>query len=460
MAPSAAAFEQKLDDKEEVKIMEMERIEAETRRLQEDQQAVVRARLEEENRERDKIAKETMESELKRRLEEKRRAKTDTSKPWIKRKPKREEIDPMILASLESLESRSTTPLPLPEPRASTPNGQEDNRGPSHNRSSVLAQVDTDTHVSNEPFVLAPMHVPEACPSPIAVVLDEKNMVASNREQVDVAAPGEWLLHVWSLVVLMDIAVLRSSSLVASRRGSATSKAPSPPPLAPKPKFRTKSQATTPAPTALIIPTDAPVHTPVSTNECLLGHAMSIEPSAAVPVIPDCTLCDSPRRLSPRELSSEQNEANNPRLSSMELLAEKMLERERVWSMDSEQLEAMAIQLADGEDSAAERARVEEEKREQERMSFEVAELQLRRKQEEKRKVEMEVKPLVESSNTRKRQSGPPSGPVVGRTPSSSKEITQATVGSALQTRRKGVPVRPEAQVDRLKKLTSKPRPA
>lgn len=185
---------------------------------------------------------------------------------------------------------------------------------------------------------------------------------------------------------------------------------------------------------------------------------MSIEPSTAVSVIPDCTLCDSPRRLSPREPSSEQNEASDPRLTSMELLAEKMLERERVWSMDTEQFEAMAIQLADGGDSAAERAKVEEEKRERERTSLEAAELELRRKQEEKRKVEMEMKPLVESSKTRKRQSGPPNDLVVGRRPSS-KEITQATVSSALQTRRKGVSVRPEAQVDRLKKLTSKPRP-
>lgn len=197
------------------------------------------------------------------------------------------------------------------------------------------------------------------------------------------------------------------------------------------------------------------MHTPVFTNEGILDHDKSIEPLVGVPVISD-TLCDSPRRLSPCEPSSEQTEAN---LSSMESLAEKMLERERVWSMDAGQLEAMGIQLAGGGDRAAERVKVEEEKRERERMSLEAAELALRGKQEEKRKVEMEVKPLLKSSKTRKRQSGPPNGLVVGPMPSS-KEITQATVGSALQTRRKGVPVRPDAQIDRFKKLTSKPRPA
>ena len=260
--------------------------------------------------------------------------------------------------------------------------------------------------------------------------------------------------------VLIYRAMRRSSSLAASSRRSTVSKAPSPPPLAPKPKFPTKSQTTTPAPTALIIPRDATppsVHTPVFTNEGILDHDNSIGPSVAVPVIFD-TLCDSPRRLSPCEPSSEQTEANNP-LSSMKSLAEKMLERERVWSMDSAQLGAMAIQLADGGDSAAERVKVEEEKREQERMSLEAAELALRGKQEERRKVEMEVKPLLKSSKTRKRQSGPPNGLVVGPMPSS-KETTHATVGSALQARRKGVPVRPDAQIDRLKTLTSKPRPA
>lgn len=194
MTPSVAALEHEVNEQEEVKIMEMERIEAETRRLQEDQQAVVLARLEEENRERDTMAKETMDPELKRKLEEKPRAKADTSKPWIKRKPKREEIDPMILASLDSLESRSTTPLPLPERQVSTPNDQEDNRRPPRSRSSVSAPVDTNTRVSNETFMLVSTHVPEARPSPIAAVL-EKN-VAPNREQVDVATLGEWFISV------------------------------------------------------------------------------------------------------------------------------------------------------------------------------------------------------------------------------------------------------------------------
>lgn len=115
--------------------------------------------------------------------------------------------------------------------------------------------------------------------------------------------------------------------------------------------------------------------------------------------------------------------------------------------MDAEQLEAVPTKPADREDNAAERAKIGEEKREQERMSFEAAELQLRRKQEEKRNLEIEAKPLVESSKTRKRQSAPPSD-LLGRTPSSPKEATQAMVGSALRTRRKGVPVRPEVQVD------------
>ena len=188
---SAAVLEHKADEKEEVKVVEMERIEAETRRLQEDQWGVMLARLEGENRGRDKIPKETMEPELKRKLEEKRRATADTSKPWIKRKPKREEIDPMILASLDSLESRSTTPLPLPGHRASTPNHQEDDRRPSHSRSSVPELVATNNQASSETFVLVPTCVAEARSSPITVVLDEKNIVASNQEQVNVAAYGE-----------------------------------------------------------------------------------------------------------------------------------------------------------------------------------------------------------------------------------------------------------------------------
>ena len=121
--------------------------------------------------------------------------------------------------------------------------------------------------------------------------------------------------------------------------------------------------------------------------------------------------------------------------------------------MDAEQLEAVATKPADRKDSAAERAKIGEEKRDQERMSFEAAELELRRKHEEKRNLETEAKPLVESSKAKKRQSAPPSD-LLGRPPSSSKEATQAMVGSALQTRRKGVPVRPEVQVDRIKKLT------
>jgi len=113
--------------------------------------------------------------------------------------------------------------------------------------------------------------------------------------------------------------------------------------------------------------------------------------------------------------------------------------------MDAEELEAVATKPADGED-AAERARIGEEKREQERMSFEAAELELRRKQEEKRNLEMEVKPPVEDSKTRKRQSAPLSD-LVGRTSSSSKQATQAVVGPASQTRRKGVPVRPKLKL-------------
>jgi hypothetical protein len=255
------------------------------------------------------------------------------------------------------------------------------------------------------------------------------------------------------------IVVSRASSLAVSRRGSITSKASSPPPLALKPKFLTKTQTTVPAPTALVMPKDAiapSVQTPATT---LLENARSIGSSVAAPVVSDCTLYDSPRP-SPRKPSPEQNEANNARLSSMELLAKKMLEREQVWSMDAEQLEAVATRPADGEDSAAERAKIGEEKREQERMSFEAAELKLRGKQEEERNLEMEVKPLVEDSRARKRQSAPSNDLVVGRTPSSSKVATQAMVDSALQTRRKGVPVSPEAQVDRIKKLTSKLRRA
>lgn len=190
----------------------------------------------------------------------------------------------------------------------------------------------------------------------------------------------------------------------------------------------------------MLMDTTAPsIHTPASTDERLLDNAMSIGSSVAAPVVSDCI-----PRPSLRQPSSEQDGANNPRLSSVESLAEKMLERERVWSMDAEQLEAVATKPADGEDSAAERARIEEEKREEERMTFEAAELELRRKQEEKRHLEIEAKPLVEGSKTRKRQSVP-SSDLVGRTPSSSKEATQAMVGSALQTRRKGVPVRSEA---------------
>lgn len=194
------------------------------------------------------------------------------------------------------------------------------------------------------------------------------------------------------------------------------------------------------------------MHTPAPTNEALPENTMSVGSSVAGPLVSDCILRDSPRP-SLRQPPSEQIGANNTGLSSMELLEKRMLERERVWSMDAEQLEAVATKPADREDSAAERAKIGEEKREQERMSFEVAELELRRKQEEKRNLETEAKPLVKSSKTRKRQSAPP-GDLLGRPPSSSKEAIQAMVGSALQTRRKGVPVRPEVQVDRIKKLT------
>ena len=228
-----------------------------------------------------------------------------------------------------------------------------------------------------------------------------------------------------------------------------TSKAPSSPPIAPKPKFLTKTQTATPAPTALIMLMDTTAsskHTPAPTNEGLPENVISIGSSVAGPLAPDCILHDSPPP-SLRHPSSEQTGANNTGLSSVELLEKKMLERERVWSMDVEQLEAVATKPADKDDSAAERAKIEEEKREQERMSFEAAELELRRKQEEKRSLEMEAKPVVESSKARKRQSAPPSD-LRRRTPSSSKEATQAMVGSALQTRRKGVPVRPEVQVD------------
>jgi hypothetical protein len=189
---------------------------------------------------------------------------------------------------------------------------------------------------------------------------------------------------------------------------------------------------------------------------------MSVESSVEAQIISDRTLSDSPTRLSPREPLSKQNDVlqvNNPRLSSIELLAKKMLERERVWSMDAEQVETITLQLADEEDGATERVQIEEEKREQERMAFEAAELELRRKQQEKRRPE-EVKPLVEGSKMRQRQSSASNNVAVGGTTSSSKEATQATVSSALQKRRKGVPVRPDSQADQLKKLTSKPRPA
>ena len=209
----------------------------------------------------------------------------------------------------------------------------------------------------------------------------------------------------------------------------------------------------------MLMDTTAPsVQTPGPTNERLLENAVSIESSVAAPLVSDCILYDSPRPSLRRPLS-EQTGANNPSLSSVELLAKKMLERERVWSMDAEQLEAVPTKPVDREDNAAERAKIGEEKRERERMEFEAAELELRRKQEEKHNLGIEAKPFVESSKTRKRQSAPPND-LLGHTPSPQKEATRPMAGSALQTRRKGVPVRPEAQVDRVKELTSKPRRA
>lgn len=183
-----------LDEKAAVRNTEKKRIEAETLRLQDDQQAVVLSRVEDEKRERDKITSETAESELKKKLEEKRKTKADTSKPWIKRKPKREEIDPMILASLTSLESRSATPLPLPERNAPT------TQGPI----ATPVSMDNNTRDSDKPFILTPAPV---CSSPIAIALDEKNMVVSAQatcEEDDVATPGEWFVPVLPFVVLMN----------------------------------------------------------------------------------------------------------------------------------------------------------------------------------------------------------------------------------------------------------------
>jgi hypothetical protein len=74
--PSATALEHKLDEKEEVKNMEKERIEAETRRLQEDQQAVMLARLEEEKQERDKISQGDGGVGAQEKLEEKRKSQS------------------------------------------------------------------------------------------------------------------------------------------------------------------------------------------------------------------------------------------------------------------------------------------------------------------------------------------------------------------------------------------------
>ena len=192
--PLATTLEHTLDEKEEVKNTEKKRIEAETLRLQDEQQVVMLARLEEEKRERDKITSETAESDLKKKLEEKRKTKADTSKPWIKRKPKREEIDPMILASLTSLESRSATPLPLPERNAST------TQGPI----STPVSIDNNTQDSDKPFI--PTSAP-LCSSPIAIALDEKNMVVSAQatcEEDDVATPGEWFVPVLPIGVLMN----------------------------------------------------------------------------------------------------------------------------------------------------------------------------------------------------------------------------------------------------------------
>lgn len=191
--PSATALERKLGEKEEVKNMEKERIEFEGLRLQGDQQAVVLARLEEEKREREKVTNDTAESELKRKLEEKRKTKADTSKPWIKRKPKREEIDPMILASLTSLESKSATSLSLSERNAST----------LQRPMSTLMLVDNNIHDMDKPFVLIPAPVPELCSSPIEIALDVVSAQATC-EQGDVATPGEWFVPVLPFGVLID----------------------------------------------------------------------------------------------------------------------------------------------------------------------------------------------------------------------------------------------------------------
>ncbi len=191
--PSATALERKLGE-EEVKSMEKERIESEGLRLQGDQQVVMLARLEEEKRERDKITNDTVGSELKRKLEEKRKTKVDTSKPWIKRKPKREEIDPMILASLTSLESRGATSLPLTERNAST----------SQSPMSTLVLVDNNIHDSGKPFVLIPAPVPELCSSPIEIALDVASVQATC-EQDDLATPGEWLAPMLPFGVLIDV---------------------------------------------------------------------------------------------------------------------------------------------------------------------------------------------------------------------------------------------------------------
>jgi hypothetical protein len=190
----STALRSKPDEKEEAMNMEKERIEAETRQLEEEQRTAMLARLEEEKRERGTTAKETAESELKRKMEEKRKSKADISKPWIKRKPKREDIDPTILASLISLESRSASPLPLSEHKASMLNNQEDSERTSQSPSSTPAPVDTNPQTSNEAFVLVPVPVLEARSSPITIVLDERNVVVSarpTRKQDDVVTLGE-----------------------------------------------------------------------------------------------------------------------------------------------------------------------------------------------------------------------------------------------------------------------------
>lgn len=192
--PSATALEHKLDEKEEVKNMARELIEAESLRLQGEQQAVMLARLEEEKREREKITNDTAESELMRKFGEKRKTKADTSKPWIKRKPKREEIDPMVLASLTSLESRGAT---LPEHNAST----------SQRPISTLLLGGNNIQDSDIPFALIPAPVPDLCSSPIEVDSDENNIVESTQatcEQGDVAATCEWFVLVLPFSVLRD----------------------------------------------------------------------------------------------------------------------------------------------------------------------------------------------------------------------------------------------------------------